>query len=107
MMGAVASTDTARMRASVLSEARRERALRFGAGEVLDPTSQDLAALDPQVDAFVAASGASAAVRAGIGAVGPGGRVVLVGMGAVDLDHVADALDSDTDPASLKSIVIP
>ena len=27
--------------------------------------------------------------------------------GRYDLEHVADALDSDTDPASLKSIVIP
>jgi L-iditol 2-dehydrogenase len=27
--------------------------------------------------------------------------------GRYDLDHVADALDSDSDPASLKSIVVP
>ena len=27
--------------------------------------------------------------------------------GGYDLDHVADALDSDSDPASLKSIVVP
>jgi L-iditol 2-dehydrogenase len=27
--------------------------------------------------------------------------------GRYDLEHVADALDSDTDPASLKSIVNP
>ena len=27
--------------------------------------------------------------------------------GRYDLDHVADALNSDADPASLKSIVIP
>jgi L-iditol 2-dehydrogenase len=135
--------------------ARRERALRFGASAVLDPTADDVAALDPQVDAFVDASGAPPAVRSGIRAVGPAGRVVLVGMGAddyplpvgylqnmeitvtgvfrytdtwpaaihlvtsgaidldslvtgrFDLDHVADALDSDADPASLKSIVIP
>jgi len=135
--------------------ARRERALRFGASAVLDPTADDVATLDPQVDAFVDASGAPPAVRSGIRAVGPAGRVVLVGMGAddyplpvgylqnmeitvtgvfrytdtwpaaihlvtsgaidldslvtgrFDLDHVADALDSDTDPASLKSIVIP
>lgn len=134
---------------------RRESALRFGATEVLDPTAVDIAALDPQVDAFVDASGAAPAVVSGIRAVGPAGHVVLVGMGsgdvalpighiqnmeinvtgvfrytdtwpaaihlvasgAVDLDamvtgrfdleHVGEALDSDTDPASLKSIVIP
>jgi L-iditol 2-dehydrogenase len=134
---------------------RRESALRFGATEVLDPTVVDIAALDPQVDAFVDASGAAPAVVSGIRAVGPAGHVVLVGMGsgdvalpighiqnmeinvtgvfrytdtwpaaihlvasgAVDLDamvtgrfdleHVGEALDSDTDPASLKSIVIP
>jgi L-iditol 2-dehydrogenase len=27
--------------------------------------------------------------------------------GRYDLDHVADALNSDSDPASLKSIVVP
>jgi L-iditol 2-dehydrogenase len=134
---------------------RRERVLRFGATEVVDPTVDDIAALDPQVDAFIDASGAAPAVVSGIKAVGPAGRVVLVGMGsgdyalpisyiqfmeitvtgvfrytdtwpaaihlvssgAVDLDslvtgrydleHVADALDSDTEPTSLKSIVMP
>ena len=128
---------------------------RFGATEVLDPTTDDVAALDPQVDAFVDASGAAPAVVSGIQAVGPAGHVVLVGMGSgdfalpigyiqnmeinvtgvfrytdtwpaaihlvssgavdldalvtgrYDLDHVADALDSDSDPASLKSIVVP
>jgi L-iditol 2-dehydrogenase len=134
---------------------RRERVLRFGATEVLDPAVDDIAALDPQVDAFIDASGAAPAVVSGIMAVGPAGRVVLVGMGAgdyalpihyiqfmeitvtgvfrytdtwpaaihlvssgaidldslvtgrYDLDHVADALDSDTEPTSLKSIVTP
>ncbi|MDT5267232.1 MAG: L-iditol 2-dehydrogenase [Mycobacterium sp.] len=134
---------------------RRERVLRFGATEVLDPTVNDIAALDPQVDAFIDASGAAPAVVSGIMAVGPAGRVVLVGMGAgdyalpihyiqfmevtvtgvfrytdtwpaaihlvssgavdldslvtgrYDLEHVADALDSDTEPTSLKSIVMP
>jgi L-iditol 2-dehydrogenase len=111
--------------------------------------------LSTKVDAFADASGAPPAVVSGIKAVGPAGRVVLVGMGAdkyglpisyiqnmeitvtgvfrdtdtwptaihlvtsgavdldslvtgrYDLDHVADALDSDSDPASLKSIVMP
>lgn len=136
-------------------ESRRERAKEFGATEVIDPMNQDVAALDPQVDVFVDASGAVPAVQSGIRAVGPAGRVVLVGMGAdnyplpvshiqnleitvtgifrytdtwpaaihlvasglvdldrlvtgrYDLEHVADALDSDNDPASLKSIVVP
>jgi L-iditol 2-dehydrogenase len=137
-----------------LVESRREMALKFGATEVLDPTVVDVTGIEP-VDAFVDATGVPAAVMSGIKAVGPAGRVVLVGMGgdeyplpvshianleitvtgvfrytdtwpaaihlvqsgAVDLDgmvtgrydleHVADALDSDTDPASLKSIVNP
>jgi L-iditol 2-dehydrogenase len=136
-------------------QSRRESVLRFGATEVIDPLVDDVAALDPQVDAFVDASGAAPAVVSGIKAVGPAGHVVLVGMGsgdfalpigyiqnmeinvtgvfrytdtwpaaihlvtsgAVDLDamvtgrydleHVGEALDSDTDPASLKSIVVP
>jgi L-iditol 2-dehydrogenase len=135
--------------------ARRERVRRFGATEVLDPAADDVATLDPQVDAFVDASGAPPAVISGIKAVGPAGRVVLVGMGAgdfplpisyiqnmeitvtgvfrytdtwpaaihlvtsgaidldalvtahYDLDHVADALEADSDPGSLKSIVTP
>ncbi|MGY4712775.1 NAD(P)-dependent alcohol dehydrogenase [Mycolicibacterium sp. CBM1] len=134
---------------------RRDRVGAFGATEVLDPAIDDVAALDPKVDAFVDASGAAPAVVSGIKAVGPAGHVVLVGMGAedypvpigyiqamelnvtgvfrytdtwpaaihlvasgavdldsmvtahYDLDHVADALDSDSDPASLKSIVLP
>ena len=145
----------ARIVVSDLLESRREAALRFGATEVVDPRETDVAALDPQVDAFVDASGAAPAVVSGIKAVGPAGHVVLVGMGSgdyalpighiqnmeinvtgvfrytdtwpaaihlvtsgavdldsmvtgrYDLDHVADALDSDTDPASLKSIVVP
>lgn len=145
----------ARIVVSDPAPARRDRVLHFGATEVLDPMKDDVAQLDPQVDAFVDASGAGPAVVSGIKAVGPAGRVVLVGMGAddyalpvgyiqnmeitvtgvfrytdtwpaaihlvasgavdldalvtgrYDLDHVADALDSDTDPASLKSIVNP
>lgn len=133
---------------------RREGALRFGATEVLDPMTDDVSSIDP-VDAFIDASGVPVAVVAGIKAVGPAGRVVLVGMGAdeyalpvshiqnleitvtgvfrytdtwpaaihlvasgavdldamvtgrYDLEHAADALDSDTDPDSLKSIVRP
>lgn len=133
---------------------RREGALRFGATEALDPMTDDVSSIDP-VDAFIDASGVPVAVVAGIKAVGPAGRVVLVGMGAdeyalpvshiqnleitvtgvfrytdtwpaaihlvasgavdldamvtgrYDLEHAADALESDTDPDSLKSIVRP
>ena len=133
---------------------RREGALRFGATEVLNPMTDDVSSIDP-VDAFIDASGVPVAVVAGIKAVGPAGRVVLVGMGAdeyalpvshiqnleitvtgvfrytdtwpaaihlvasgavdldamvtgrYDLEHAADALESDTDPDSLKSIVRP
>ncbi|WP_199254211.1 NAD(P)-dependent alcohol dehydrogenase [Mycolicibacterium mengxianglii] len=137
-----------------LVASRREKVLAFGATEVLDAGAVDVSAIEP-VDAFVDATGVPAAVVSGIKAVGPAGRVVLVGMGAdeyalpvshianleitvtgvfrytdtwpaaihlvqsgavdldamvtgrYDLEHVGEALDSDTDPASLKSIVNP
>ncbi|MEV5832575.1 NAD(P)-dependent alcohol dehydrogenase [Nocardia sp. NPDC052112] len=58
---------------------RREMACRFGATGTIDPGTDDLPA---SVDAFVDASGAPSAVAAGIAAVRPAGRVVLVGSGA-------------------------
>jgi L-iditol 2-dehydrogenase len=144
----------ARIVVTDLVASRREKALQFGATEVLDPTAVDVSAIEP-VDAFVDATGVPVAVVSGIKAVGPAGHVVLVGMGAdeyalpvshiqnleinvtgvfrytdtwpaaihlaasgavdldamvtgrYDLEHVGEALDSDTDPASLKSIVHP
>jgi L-iditol 2-dehydrogenase len=144
----------ARIVVTDLLPSRREKALQFGATEVLDPTAVDIAAIEP-VDAFVDATGVPAAVVSGIKAVGPAGHVVLVGMGAdeyalpvshianleinvtgvfrytdtypaaihlvssgaidldgmvtgkYDLEHAADALESDSDPDSLKSIVVP
>lgn len=63
---------------------RRAAALRYGATRVIDPVAEDIAALDLEVDAFIDASGAEPAVRAGVLAVKPAGRVVLVGMGADD-----------------------
>lgn len=144
----------ARIVVTDLVASRREKALQFGATEVLDPTAVDVSTIDP-VDAFVDATGVPAAVVSGIKAVGPAGHVVLVGMGAdeyalpvahianneisltgvfrytdtwpaaihlvssgavdldamvtgrYDLEHVGEALDSDSDPTSLKSIVEP
>lgn len=68
---------------SDIAQTRREAAQCFGATRALDPAAEDVAGLD--VDIFIDASGAEPAVRAGILAVKPGGRVVLVGMGADDV----------------------
>ncbi|WP_168699913.1 NAD(P)-dependent alcohol dehydrogenase [Gordonia paraffinivorans] len=131
-------------------DTRRRRALEFGATQAVSPEDP----IDP-VDAFIDASGVAAAVRAGMDAVRPGGRIVLVGMGAdtmelpvnliqnrelvltgvfryantwptalalvsagaVDLDamvtarfgldELADALDADRMPGTIKSVVHP
>jgi L-iditol 2-dehydrogenase len=63
---------------------RREMARRFGATHTMDPVTESVA--DLGVDAFIDCSGATPAVRSGIGAVRGAGTVVLVGMGA---DEVA------------------
>ncbi|MGW9019899.1 NAD(P)-dependent alcohol dehydrogenase [Leucobacter chromiiresistens] len=140
---------------SDLVEARRERALQYGATRVIDPRTQNPADLDVPIDAFIDASGAAPAVQSGIRAVRPAGTAVLVGLGnpemtlpvediqnreitvtgifrytetwpvaiqlvangQVDLDslvtgrfgldEVEQALESDTDPDSLKSVLYP
>ena len=132
---------------------RRERALRYGASRVVDPTVEEVDGLG--VDAFIDASGSPRAVDSGIRAVGQAGYAVLVGLGSptmtlpvehiqnlevsvtgifrysdtwpvaihlvatgqvdldalvtgeFDLDHVRQALESDREPSSLKSIVHP
>lgn len=61
---------------------RREFVLGAGATRVVDPRTEDLAGAGSLFDVFVDASGAPAAIQAGISMVKPGGRVVLVGMGA-------------------------
>lgn len=134
---------------------RRERALRFGATRVIDPTETDVAGAGLDVNAFVDASGSARAVFDGIKAVRPAGVAVLVGLGnpemtlpiehiqnleitvtgifrytdtwpaaihlvasgqvdldalvtgKFDLEHAAEALDADLDPASLKAVVYP
>jgi L-iditol 2-dehydrogenase len=134
---------------------RRERALHYGAAQVLDPSEIDIATAGLDVNAFVDASGAPPAVMSGIKAVRPAGTAVLVGVGSsemslpvehiqnleitvtgifrytdtwpagihmvasgvVDLDSLvtgrfgleraAEALESDLDPNSLKSVVYP
>ena len=68
-----------------IDEQRRGQALRFGATRVIDPAKEKLGELGLDVDAFIDASGASAAVKAGIREVRPGGHVVLVGMGASEI----------------------
>lgn len=68
----------------VLSEPdpeRRTRAQDFGATETIAPGTE----LAP-VDAFIDASGVAAAVTAGLRALRPGGRAVLVGMGSDTMD---------------------
>lgn len=65
--------------------ARRTKALEFGADKVLDPMEEDVAGLALDVDAFIDASGAVPAILAGIRNVAPGGRIVLVGMGADEI----------------------
>lgn len=66
-----------------ISEDRRAFALNWGASKVLDPRVDQIEGLE--VDAFIDASGVAQAVVQGIKAVGPAGRVILVGMGNDDV----------------------
>ncbi len=68
-----------------ISAERREASLRFGATHALDPVADADAVAGSRVDAFIDASGAAAAVRAGLEALRPAGRAVLVGMGLAEL----------------------
>ncbi|MGY2746307.1 NAD(P)-dependent alcohol dehydrogenase [Pseudarthrobacter sp. O4] len=67
-----------------IAEDRLAFALEHGATHALNARTDSVDGLD--VDAFIDASGAPQAVRAGIRAVGPAGRVILVGLGADDVE---------------------
>jgi L-iditol 2-dehydrogenase len=71
-------------------ESRRNFALKHGATRAIDPTEESVHGLD--VDVFIDATGVSRAVYDGVKAVGPNGRVILVGMGDDDVllpvDHI-------------------
>ncbi|MFI2565177.1 NAD(P)-dependent alcohol dehydrogenase [Paenarthrobacter sp. NPDC018779] len=67
-----------------IAEDRLAFALEHGATHALNALTDSVEGLD--VDAFIDASGAPAAVRSGIKAVGPAGRVILVGLGADDVE---------------------
>jgi L-iditol 2-dehydrogenase len=66
-----------------INEERRNFALKHGATVGLDPRTDQVEGLE--VDAFMDASGVAGAVSQGIKAVGPAGRVILVGMGNDDV----------------------
>ncbi len=69
---------------SDISPERLSFALEHGATHALDARTDSMDGLD--VDAFIDASGAPQAVRSGILAVRPAGRVILVGLGADDIE---------------------
>jgi L-iditol 2-dehydrogenase len=74
---------------------RRERALQFGATDVLDPIGDAVGRAGLRVDAFVEASGAAAAVATGIREVRPAGTVVLVGMGPQEVSVPVPAIQNN------------
>ncbi|MFJ6313417.1 NAD(P)-dependent alcohol dehydrogenase [Pseudarthrobacter oxydans] len=69
---------------SDIAEDRLDFALKHGATHAINARTDSVEGLD--VDAFIDASGAPQAVRSGIKAVAPAGRVILVGLGADDVE---------------------
>lgn len=67
-----------------ISDDRRAFAMQYGATKTLDPRVDQIEGLE--VHAFIDASGVAQAVQQGIKAVGPAGRVILVGMGNDDVN---------------------
>ena len=82
---------------------RLDMAASLGATAVLDANSPELAAqvsaqAGGQVDVAIECSGAESAVRAAIAATRPGGTVVLVGMGAAEMQlPILDAAAREVD----------
>ena len=66
---------------SDLVESRRERILRFGATQSVDPRAQDYSPAAFEADAFIECSGAHAAMLDGLAALRPAGTAVMVGLG--------------------------
>jgi L-iditol 2-dehydrogenase len=64
-------------------EARRIAAARYGATRTVDPLAEQLD--EKSMDAFIDASGVAAAVQAGLRALRPSGRCILVGMGSATI----------------------
>ena len=73
-------------------ESRRTFALSHGATRAIDPSKESVQGLD--VDVFIDATGVGKAVYDGIKAVGPAGRVILVGMGDDDVLLPVDYIQS-------------
>ncbi|HTV12545.1 MAG TPA: NAD(P)-dependent alcohol dehydrogenase [Acidimicrobiales bacterium] len=73
-------------------EARLELAKRMGATTVVSGGSSDLVAAGDGADVLVECSGSPAALAAGLRALGPGARAVVVGMSAESLVPVPLAL---------------
>lgn len=69
---------------SDIARDRLEFALNHGATHAMDPRTSTFAGMD--VDAFIDASGSPQAISSGIKAVGPAGRVILVGLGAENVE---------------------
>ena len=69
---------------SDIAEDRLAFALEHGATHAVNARTDSVEGLD--VDAFIDASGAPRAVRSGIKAVAPAGKVILVGLGADDVE---------------------
>lgn len=67
-----------------ITEDRLAFALEHGATHALNARTDTTEGLD--VDAFIDASGAPHAIRSGIKAVGPAGKVILIGLGADDIE---------------------
>lgn len=76
-----------------ISEDRLAFALQHGASHTLNALTESVEGLG--VDVFIDASGAAEAVRSGIKAVGPAGKVILVGLGADDIELPVNVIQNN------------